>query len=137
MRKDDQGRRLCSAHTTAGKECRAPAVTGATVCRSHGAAKGTPGREAADRVTLNSLVAPALLRLVDVIEDPETPPAAAVAAIRLVLDKTNYGEPLSPDRAAEIIDRYIRDSFAEMSPEALAEYEAENGPVESRYRPAG
>jgi hypothetical protein len=112
MRTDDQGRRLCSAHTKAGNPCRAPAVTSATVCRLHGAAKGTPGREAADKLTLSALIAPSLLRLADIIEDETTPPAAAVAAIRTVLDRTGHTEPrIFTDRElvemleAEIVER--------------------------------
>ena len=92
MRKDAQGRRLCQGSTKAGNPCRAPAVSGATVCRLHGAAKGTPAREAADRVLLEQLIAPALMRLKGLVENPETSDAVALAAIKEVLNRTDYSE---------------------------------------------
>jgi hypothetical protein len=111
MRKDDQGRRLCTAHTTKGAPCRAPAITGSTVCRFHGGA-APQVKEAAARVTLTTLVGPSLVRLADIIEDETTPPAAAVAAIRTVLDRTGHTEPrIFTDRElvemleAEIVER--------------------------------
>jgi hypothetical protein len=95
-RRDDQGRRLCSAHAkTTGKLCRAPAVTGANVCIRHGAAQGTPGREVADRRNLTELVGPALIRLHDLVTDPQTPPPVLLAAIRETLDRTGYTEQFS------------------------------------------
>ena len=89
-RTDDQGRTLCTAHTQAGKKCRAPAVKGALVCTHHGAAQGTNGRAAADRVVLEQLVEPAMLVLKDLLENPETPAAVLHATAKTVLDYTGH-----------------------------------------------
>ena len=90
MRRDTQGRRLCTARRADGEPCNAPAVRGATVCTHHGAAKGTNGRAAADRLVLSELVGPAMLTLQDLIEDVDTPPAVRLGAARDILDRTGY-----------------------------------------------
>lgn len=58
----------------------------------HGAAKGSPGREAADLLVLRELIGPALMRLKDMIESKDTPAPVLLAAIREVLDRTGYSE---------------------------------------------
>jgi hypothetical protein len=93
MRTDDQGRRLCSAAAkSTRKPCRAPAVTGATVCRVHGAGKGSPAREKADGLLLLKLIGPALWRLKGLIDSDETTGPVLLGAIREVLDRTSYTE---------------------------------------------
>jgi hypothetical protein len=68
-------------------------VKGATVCINHGAAKGTPGREAADRLVLTELVGPAMMTLKDLLEDPDTPPAVRATVARDILDRNGYKAP--------------------------------------------
>jgi hypothetical protein len=92
LRYDDQNRRLCSAHTQAGNSCRAPAVNGSRNCINHGSAQGTPGREAADSLVLSELIGPALMRLKELVESKDTPPAVLLPAIKLILDMSGYDE---------------------------------------------
>ena len=88
-RHDNQGRRLCTAHTKAGKPCRSPAVDGAVVCRMHGASAPQVAARSA-RVMLEELIEPALLALRDIVEDAKQPASARVAAARDILDRTGY-----------------------------------------------
>jgi hypothetical protein len=93
MRTDSQGRRLCSSTAkSTGKPCRAPAVAGATVCRLHGAAKGTPARDKADHLVLSQLVGPALARLKQLVESADTHDAVVLGAIREILSRSGYQE---------------------------------------------
>jgi hypothetical protein len=131
-RHDDQGRRLCTATAkSTGKACRAPAVQGATVCHRHGAAKGTPARAAADRVLLSELVGPALLRLQDLIQSPDTSDAVALGAIREILARTRYGEPISGAVLDAAMEAEIARLEAEMTDEELVERRAKTGPTGS------
>jgi hypothetical protein len=52
-------------------------------------------RDAAHRIVLNDLVSPALARLLDLLEDRDTPPSVVLGAIREILTRTGYGEPIS------------------------------------------
>jgi predicted nucleic acid-binding protein len=63
-------------------------------------------KEAADRVLLEQLIAPALIRLKELVENPETSDAVALAAIKEVLGRTLYSE----DRhlTAQDIEREIQ-----------------------------
>lgn len=62
QRYDQQGRRLCSANRSNGNgPCRAPAITGMKVCRTHGGAAPQVKRKAALR--LMELVDPAIATL--------------------------------------------------------------------------
>lgn len=115
MRKDAQGRRLCEAHTSKGDECRGPAVNGSKVCRFHGAAAGSPGREAADRLVLAELIGPALRTLKDLLDDPLTPPAVRLHTSTEVLDRTRYSEPLSDAILEAAITAEIQRLDAEMT----------------------
>ncbi len=90
MRRDAQGRRLCTAHRTDGEPCRAPAVKGATVCINHGAAKGTPGRDAADKLILGDLVGPALLKLRDLLNDDTAGASVQLRAAIAILDRSGH-----------------------------------------------
>ncbi len=122
MRSDDQGRRLCSATAkSTGQPCRAPAVAGATICRMHGAAKGTPGRDAADNVMMSQLVGPAMWRLKGLIDSKDTPPAVVLGAIREILDRTNYRHEPTFEELRPDMDRLLREIEADMTPEELAD----------------
>lgn len=117
-RTDDQGRRLCTATAkSTGLPCRAPAVSAATVCRLHGAAKGTPARAAADQVLLTELIGPALTRLKGLVESRTTADGVLLAAIREILDRTGYSETLRPTLAQieDEIDRLIEEAEAELT----------------------
>lgn len=61
-RYDENGRRLCSAHSSrTGELCRGPAMKGQTVCRSHGGASRRS--KAAAKLRLAELVDPAIATL--------------------------------------------------------------------------
>lgn len=115
-RKDSQGRRLCTAHTKAGKPCRSPALTGATVCRMHGGA-APQVREKAARVVLEELVGPALATLRDLIESDATPAAVKLAAARDILDRTGYKPPAKVEwdgpPPLPVVEGWIDDLLAE------------------------
>jgi hypothetical protein len=70
-------------------------------------------KAAADRVTLASLVGPALVRLAAIIDDPDTPAAAAVAAIREVLSRVAYGEALSQEQLIDGLQTELERLLAE------------------------
>ena len=89
VRYDDQGRRLCTATTTAGNACRGAAMKGATVCNKHGGSAPQVKAKAA-RTLLEELVEPALLALRDIVQDMKQPASARVAAARDILDRTGY-----------------------------------------------
>ena len=61
----------CQAHTSAGNECRNPAVKGATVCRHHGA--GAPQVKASARKRLLEAVDPLMSRLIEIGLDQSQP----------------------------------------------------------------
>ena len=92
MRSDAAGRRLCTATTRQGNPCKAPAVTGAMVCRMHGGSSPQV-KEKAHRLVLEELVGPALVRLKQLVEDDSTPPAVQLGAARDILDRTGYKAP--------------------------------------------
>ncbi len=124
-RTDDQGRRLCAATAiSTGEPCRAPAVTAATVCRVHGAAKGTPAREKADSTILQELIGPALWRLKGLIDSKETTGPVLMTAIREILDRTGYREfhDMTLEQAAPHLERWIKESEGKETPEEQAEF---------------
>ncbi len=92
MRSDAAGRRLCTATTRQGNPCKAPAVTGAMVCRMHGGSSPQV-KEKAHRLVLEELVGPALVRLKQLVEDDSTPAAVQLGAVRDILDRTGYKAP--------------------------------------------
>ena len=118
MRTDAQGRRLCAATAkSTGEPCRAPAVTAATVCRVHGAGKGSPAREKANNTILLELIGPALLRLKGLIYSGATPPAVVLAAIRETLDRTGYREyhEMSSQQLEPHIERLLEELQGEQT----------------------
>ncbi len=89
MREDDQGRRLCTATTRKGEPCRGAAITGGLVCRMHGG-DAPQVKAAADRVTLEELVGPALARLKDLVEDKHLIPQVQLGSVKLILELTGF-----------------------------------------------
>jgi hypothetical protein len=81
---------------------------------------------------LSELVGPALLRLRDMIESPDTPDAVALGAIREILTRARYGEPITGVVLEQAIDAEIARLEADMTDEELAEFRAERG---ARTRP--
>lgn len=123
MRTDEQGRRLCSATAkSTGQPCRAPAVTGATICRVHGAGKGSPARDAADRRTLSELIGPALTRLKELVESRDTPDAVVLGAIREILSRSGYNEryEMTYEEIEPHVNRLIAEMEAEKATDELA-----------------
>jgi hypothetical protein len=84
MRRDKQGRRLCSANRTDGQPCNAPARHGATVCNAHGGKAPQVVRKARERIF--EAIDPVLSSLIAMALDDSLVPRDRVAASRLVLD---------------------------------------------------
>ena len=91
MRRDAQGRRLCTAHRRNGEPCRAPAINRATICRVHGGS-APQVKAKAHEVRLADLIGPALMLLRDLIRDEGEPAALRLRAAIAVLDRTGYAE---------------------------------------------
>ena len=83
--------RICTAHKTDGvTPCGQYAAKGGTTCRYHGS--GAPQvQEANARNLLRELVGPALSQLKLIVDNPKTPPAVKLAAVRDILDRTGHG----------------------------------------------
>ena len=92
VRKDSQGRRLCTAHTAKGVPCSGPALIGATVCRMHGGS-APQVKEVAARVKLEELIGPSLARLKQLVEDDDTLQQVHLGAVKLVLEMTGFKAP--------------------------------------------
>jgi hypothetical protein len=84
MRRDSQGRRLCSANRTDGHPCNGPARHGATVCNSHGGMAPQVVRKAQERIF--EAIDPVLTSLIAMALDGGLVPRERIAASRLVLD---------------------------------------------------
>ncbi len=89
VRKDDQGRRLCTAHTSKDKPCRSPALIGATVCRMHGGSAPQVKAKAA-RIRLEELVDPVIVEWRAILQSPKTPAAVKVLLGKHILDYAGY-----------------------------------------------
>ena len=88
MSDDHKGK--CHAHRKKdGNLCGRDAMKGQRVCRLHGGLSPQALRGARDRI--NDLVDPSLNELAKIINEPGTPPATKLAAIRDVLDRAGYG----------------------------------------------
>ena len=113
-----RGNRRCAAKSSrTGEPCRKWAVYGATVCASHGVAKGTPGREAA-KLRLLAAADPVAAALVKLALDRKQPPAARVSAMRDILDRaglkpTEVVEHHQVDIAEQAQVLRLRDDLAE------------------------
>ena len=88
-RKDDQGRRLCTATTNKGNPCRGPALKGATVCRKHGGSLPRVKAKAA-RTVIAELVDPVLLAFRDMLQNPKTPASVKVSIGNSILDRAGF-----------------------------------------------
>lgn len=84
----EDGALLCSAHTTAGKPCNAPAMSGQTVCHKHGGA--APQAKRAAKLRLLELVDPAIATLAREMARAENSRDKQAAA-NSILDRAGYG----------------------------------------------
>jgi hypothetical protein len=84
MRRDSQGRRLCSANRADGNPCNGPARHGATVCNVHGGKAPQVIRKAQERIF--GAIDPVLTSLIAMALDGNLVPRERIAASRLVLD---------------------------------------------------
>ena len=89
-RKD--GARCTAKAKSTGDRCKQPPIPGGTVCRTHGGSAPRV-RAAGARRVFEALVAPAQLQYRNIIEDPSTPPAVRLAALRDLFDRTGYKTP--------------------------------------------
>lgn len=87
----------CSARAkSTGQRCGKYAIPGGTVCRIHGGAAPQVIAVAARKV-FEQLVGPGLVQYRKIIEDPATPPAVRLAALRDLFDRTGHSKPAQID----------------------------------------
>ena len=86
-RKD--GARCTAKSKSTGDRCKNPPIPGGRVCRVHGGAAPQVKAAAATRV-LEALVAPALIELRGLLQNPETPAGVRQRCIDSILDRTGY-----------------------------------------------
>lgn len=75
----------CSAKKTNGEPCKAGAIKGGTVCRTHGGSAPQVRRKANER--LQALVDPAITRLAQILKDADSKHPHLMSAIREVLNR--------------------------------------------------
>lgn len=85
----------CTAHTSSGPRCCAPAISGATVCRVHGGSAEQVRRAAQAR--LADLVPAALAVLARVLDDPDAAYRDKLRAAENVLDRCGYPRRQLPE----------------------------------------
>lgn len=80
----------CTAKArTTGNRCGNPPIPGGNVCFFHGGA-APQVKAAAARNILEALVGPALAKMREILNDPDTPPHVRLAAVRDILDRTGF-----------------------------------------------
>ena len=104
----------CGKKTRNGGKCGSHALIGGTVCRMHGG--GAPQvKEANARNILKALVSPALAQLKLIVDNPKTPPAVKLAAVRDILDRTGFGATRHVEVVTlDLIDAEIRKLESEL-----------------------
>ena len=85
----DNERRCTAKSKQSQQRCKNAALLGAKTCRFHGSAAPQVKAASARRV-LEALVGPALIKLRDILEQPDVPPSVRLAAIKDILDRTGY-----------------------------------------------
>ena len=84
----------CTAMTkSTGKRCENPPKPGGKVCWKHGG-NAPQVRAASARRVFEALVAPALIQYRNIIEDPTTPAAVRLAAVKDLFDRTGHKMPV-------------------------------------------
>ncbi len=105
----------CTATNRKGNQCGKPAIKGGNVCRIHGGAAPQVKKAAARRV-LEALVAPALIQLRRLVDDPTVADPVKFAAIRDILDRTGYKAPLQVEVVTmDAVERAIAELEAELA----------------------
>ena len=110
-------KRPCHAHRTDGEPCKAQAIKGMQVCRVHGGSS-PQAKQANARRMLAELVGPALTQLKTIVDNPKTPPAVKLAAVRDILDRTGHGAVKHTEvtvLSGDIIDAEIARLEAELA----------------------
>jgi hypothetical protein len=80
---------LCKAKTGRGAPCKAHAIAGGKVCRTHGGS--APQVQAAAMRRLALAADPAVARLIQIATSKKTKTADAIAAIREILNRGGFG----------------------------------------------
>ena len=111
-------KRTCTAHRSNGEPCKAYAIKGGTVCRSHGGS-ARQVKEAARRRLLE-LVDPALVRLDRMVRESDDE-RVVLAAVKEILTRAGIEPPIP---VVEITMEMLEDEIARME----AEIEAEENP---------
>lgn len=109
-RYDQQGRRLCSAQRSNGRgPCRAPAVTGMKVCRTHGGSSPQARNKA--RLRLAELVDPAIATLAREMAQADKS-ADKQRAANSILDRAGVGR--AGDSDAETAKELLLERLLEL-----------------------
>jgi hypothetical protein len=93
-------RNQCVAHKKNGERCQKAPILGATVCRFHGGAAGHVKRAA--RARLENAADRLARQLLGMAEDPDTPPAVKLAALRDALDRAGIAARTAMDVSVEL-----------------------------------
>lgn len=109
------GARACSAHTTAGEPCNAPAMNGQRVCRKHGGA--SPQAKRAAQLRLAALADPAIETLAHIMEHGEEP-RDRLSAANSILDRAGYGrsQHVTTEDARELLLQRLIEAHGEETP---------------------
>lgn len=109
------GARACSAHTTAGKPCEAPAMNGQRICFRHGGS--SPQAKRAARVRLAALADPAVERLAHELEHAEES-RDRLAAANSILDRAGYGrsQTVTTEDARELLLQRLLEAQGDETP---------------------
>jgi len=104
----------CTGHNHGGTPCGSHAMKGQRVCRMHGGSS-PQARKAGARRLLEELVGPALSQLKLIVDNPKTPPAVKLAAVRDILDRTGYAATKHVEIVTlDLIDAEIRKLESEL-----------------------
>ncbi len=117
-RKDDQGRRLCTATTNKGQPCRGPARKGATVCRKHGGSLPEVKAKAARNV-ISDMVDPVLREFRVMLESSKTPASVKVSIGNSILDRAGYKPVIQVQGVPTlaVLDEWLEELEAEVDGE--------------------
>ena len=104
----------CSAHTSAGAECKAQAIRGATVCRVHGGM--APQVRNAARARILEALDPAAAELVRIALNAKSE-QVRVQAIKELFERAGFGEPKRMDITLtdDVLDAEIARLTAELA----------------------
>lgn len=115
IRYTSAGARACSAHTTAGKPCEAPAMNGQRICAKHGGS--APQAKRAAQLRLAALADPAIETLAHIMEHGEEP-RDRLSAANSILDRAGYGrsQHVTTEDARELLLQRLIEAQGEQTP---------------------